>query len=72
MDFKDQARKRNSAHKLDQKDLIFMEELLETGKVKPVIDGRYPLSETAEALWHLREGYAKGKIVITVDQNDNT
>ena len=62
----------NSMHKPNKKDLVFMKELLEAGKVKPVIDRRYPLSETAEAIRYLEEGHARGKVVITVDQNDNT
>ena len=62
----------NSAHKPNKKDLIFMKELLEAGKVVPVIDRRYPLRETAEALRYLEKGHAKGKVVITVDQNNNT
>ena len=41
-------------------------ELLEAGKVKPVIDRRYPLSEVAEALRYLEEGHARGKLVITI------
>lgn len=52
--------------KPNQKDLVFMKELLEAGKVKPVIDRRYPLSEVAEALRYLEEGHARGKVVITV------
>ena len=61
----------NSAHKPNQKDLVFMKELLEADKVVPVIDRRYPLSETAEAIRYLEEGHARGKVVITVGQNDN-
>jgi NADPH:quinone reductase-like Zn-dependent oxidoreductase len=49
-----------------QKDLIIMKELLEAGKVVPVIDKRYPLSEVAEALRYRGEGHARGKVVITV------
>jgi NADPH:quinone reductase-like Zn-dependent oxidoreductase len=52
--------------KPSQKDLVFMRELLETGKVVPVIDRRYPLGETASALRYLEEGHAQGKVVITV------
>jgi NADPH:quinone reductase-like Zn-dependent oxidoreductase len=52
--------------KMKQDDLAFLKELLEAGKVVPVIDRRYPLSETAEALRYLAEGHARGKIVITV------
>ena len=45
-----------------------MKELLEAGKVVPVIDRRYPLSEGAEAVRYLEEGHAQGKVVITVAQ----
>jgi NADPH:quinone reductase-like Zn-dependent oxidoreductase len=48
------------------KDLAFMKELFEAGKVVPVIDRRYPLSEVAEALRYFGEGHAQGKIVITM------
>jgi NADPH:quinone reductase-like Zn-dependent oxidoreductase len=56
----------NSTHKPNKKDLVFMKELLEAGKVVPVIDRRYPLGETAEAIRYLEEGHARGKVVITV------
>jgi NADPH:quinone reductase-like Zn-dependent oxidoreductase len=56
----------NSTHKPNQKDLVFMKELLEAGKVVPVIDRRYPLGETASAIRYLEEGHARGKVVITV------
>jgi NADPH:quinone reductase-like Zn-dependent oxidoreductase len=49
------------------KDLDFMKELLEAGKVVPVIDRRYPLSEVAEALRYFGEGHFKGKVVITLE-----
>jgi NADPH:quinone reductase-like Zn-dependent oxidoreductase len=52
--------------KPSQKDLGFMKELLEAGKVVPVIDRRYPFGETAEAIRYLEKGHAKGKVVITV------
>ncbi len=51
----------------NQKDLTFMKELLEAGKVVPVIDRRYPLREVPEALRYLEEGHAKGKVVITIE-----
>ncbi len=47
--------------KTNQKDLALMGELLETGKVSPVIERYYPLSEVAEAIRYLAEGHAKGK-----------
>jgi len=46
--------------------LAFMKELFEAGKVVPVIDRRYPLSEVAEALRYFGEGHAQGKVVITL------
>jgi NADPH:quinone reductase-like Zn-dependent oxidoreductase len=49
-----------------QKDLEFVTELLDAGKVVPVIDRRFPLAETAEAFRYLEEGHPRGKIVITV------
>ncbi len=52
--------------KPDRRDVGFMKELLESGKVTPVIDRRYPLSEVAEALRYLEEGHAQGKVVITM------
>lgn len=50
-------------------DLAFLIELFETGKVVPVIDRRYPLSEVAEALRYFGEGHKKGKVVITLEHN---
>ncbi len=47
-------------------DLIFLNELFEAGKVKPVIDRRYPLSEVAEAFRYFGEGLALGKVVVTM------
>ena len=55
-------------HKPNKKDLNFMKELFETGKVVPVIDRRYPLSEVAEALRYLGEGHVQGKVVITLEE----
>jgi NADPH:quinone reductase-like Zn-dependent oxidoreductase len=52
-----------------KEDLAFIAELFEAGKVKPVIDRRYPLSEVPEALRYLEEGHAKGKVVITMECN---
>jgi NADPH:quinone reductase-like Zn-dependent oxidoreductase len=52
--------------KLVKRDLQDLKELLETGKIKPVIDRSYPLSEVPEALRHYGKGHARGKIVITM------
>ena len=46
--------------------MVVLRELLEAGKVTPVIDRRYELSEIADAFRYLGEGHAQGKIVITV------
>ena len=54
------------------KGLAFMKELLEAGKVLPVIDRRYPLSEVPEALRYFGEGHARGKVVITLKHNNKT
>jgi NADPH:quinone reductase-like Zn-dependent oxidoreductase len=48
------------------KDVAFLTDLIETGKIAPVIDRTYPLSEVPEALRYQEEGQARGKIVITV------
>jgi NADPH:quinone reductase-like Zn-dependent oxidoreductase len=50
----------------NQKDLVFMTELLEAREVVPVIDRRYPLIEVAEAVRYYGEGHARGKVVITM------
>ena len=55
-----------------KEDMLFLTELLESGKIVPVIDKRYPLSEVAEAFRYLEEGHHKGKIVITIEQNSKT
>jgi NADPH:quinone reductase-like Zn-dependent oxidoreductase len=50
----------------NRKDLVALKELIEAGKVKPVIDGTYPLSATAQAIGHVGAGHARGTVVITV------
>jgi NADPH:quinone reductase-like Zn-dependent oxidoreductase len=59
----------NMALKPNKNDLVFMKGLLESGKVKPVIDRRYPLDQVPDALRYLEEGHAKGKIVISVERS---
>ena len=51
---------------LNEADLIVLRELVEAGKVRPVVDRRYELSEAAEAFRSLGEGHARGKIVVSV------
>jgi NADPH:quinone reductase-like Zn-dependent oxidoreductase len=52
--------------KFNRPDMEFLRDLLDAGKVAPVIDRRYELSETADALRYVGEGHTKGKVVITV------
>ncbi len=53
-------------------DLVALAELIEAGKVTPVIDRTYPLTETAEAVSHYGTGHTRGKVVITLEQNMKT
>lgn len=66
--------KRSSGRKIrvlavqrNQKDLLAITELCETGRIIPAIDRRYPLSQVPDALRYLGEGHVKGKIVITLE-----
>ena len=52
--------------KVKQEDLVALKELIEAGKITPVIDSTFPLVDAPEAVRHLEEGHASGKIVITV------
>jgi len=56
--------------KINQKDLVFLKELLEAGKVVPVIDRRYSLADVPEAYRYFEEGHARGKVVITMEHNE--
>jgi NADPH:quinone reductase-like Zn-dependent oxidoreductase len=54
----------------NQADLQFVAELLEAGKIRPVIDKTFPLGEAPEAIRYLTAGHARGKIIITVSGVD--
>jgi NADPH:quinone reductase-like Zn-dependent oxidoreductase len=58
----------NVMSKPNQKDLVFIKELIEAGKVKPVIDRSYLLGKVAEAFRYFEEGHARGKVVIVADK----
>src|SRR5207237_4440630 len=62
----------NLLAKPNQKDLVFVKELLEAGKVVPVIERRYLLREVTESIRNFEEENAKGKVVITVDKTNFT
>jgi NADPH:quinone reductase-like Zn-dependent oxidoreductase len=55
---------------LNKEDLAVLSDLMQAGKVTPVIDRTYKLSETAEAMRYFEEGHARGKIVITVERSE--
>ena len=58
----------NMLVKPNKNDLVFLKELIEAGKVVPVIDRSYPLSDVSDAFRYLEEGHAQGKVVIIVHQ----
>ncbi|KGR77072.1 NAD(P)-dependent alcohol dehydrogenase [Ureibacillus sinduriensis] len=57
---------KNMLQKTNRKDLLFLKELIEADKVKPVIDRTYKLSELKEAFEYFEQGHAQGKIVISI------
>ena len=57
---------------LNKEDLTILGDLMQSGKVKPVIDRTYPLSQIAEAMRYLEAGHARGKVIITVGQDNKS
>ncbi len=56
--------------RIKQSDLEFLKELLESGKIVPVIEQKFPLSEVPEAIRHVEKGHTRGKVIISVDSGN--
>ena len=57
--------------KMSKQDLIMLCDLTQAGKITPVIDRTYKLTDSTDALRYLGEGHARGKVVITVEREQN-
>lgn len=58
--------------KANKEDLTILHDLMRTGKVTPVIDRHYRLTEVPEAIRYLETGHARGKVVITLESENKT
>ena len=56
--------------KSNQDDLKQLGELIATGKIKPIIDRRYSLTDVPDGMRYLEAGHARGKVIINVDRSD--
>lgn len=56
--------------RIKQSDLEFLKELLESGKIVPVIEQKFPLSEAPESIRYVEKGHTRGKVIVTVDHDN--